>query len=131
MERILLDTQAWLWMAAEPERLSDEARALVEDPERELLLSAASAWEIAIKHAIGQLRLPGEPEDVIPDWMVRSAVTALPVHHSHALGVASLPLHHSDPFDRMLVAQALLEDVPVLTADPAFDDYDVEVVPAE
>ena len=130
MERILLDTRAWLWMAAEPERLSDRARELVEDPGRELLLSAASSWEITLKHATGKFDLPGPPEDVVPDWMVRSAVTALPVDHGHALRVASLPLHHSDPFDRLLVAQALMEEVPVLTADPAFDDYYVEVVPA-
>ena len=131
MRPILLDTRVWLWMAGSPERLGNRARELVEDPERELLLSAASSWEIAIKHAIGKLDLPGDPEELVPDWIVRSAVTPLPIHHTHALRVAALPLHHSDPFDRLLVAQALLEEVPVLTADPAFGDYDVEVVAAE
>lgn len=126
--RILLDTQCWLWMVGEPERLSDDARALVEDPELELLLSAASAWEIAIKHTVGKLDLPGDPGDVVPDWMVRTAVTPLPVHHSHALHVAVLPPHHSDPFDRLLVAQAQLEDVPILTADSPLGDYDVKTV---
>lgn len=126
--RILLDTQCWLWMVGEPERLSDDARLVVEDPDTELLLSAASAWEIAIKHTIGKLGLPGDPGDVVPDWMVRTAVTPLPVHHSHALHVAELPLHHSDPFDRLLVAQAQLEDVSILTADSALGDYDVEIV---
>lgn len=130
MRRVLLDTRVWLWMVADPQRLSEEARALVEDPRRELLLSSASAWEIAIKHAIGKLDLPGEAAELVPEWMVRSAVTALSVHHSHALRAGSLPLHHSDPFDRMLVAQALLEEVPVLTADAAFRDYDVDVIAA-
>lgn len=128
--RLLLDTQSWLWMVGRPDRLSAEARTLLEDPSNELLLSAACSWEIAIKHAIGKLELPGEPADVIPDWMLRSAVTALPVQHSHALHVASLPLHHADPFDRLLIAQARLEGVPILAADGTFEEYDVEVIRA-
>jgi PIN domain nuclease of toxin-antitoxin system len=128
--RALLDTQCWLWLVGDPARLSSRARRLLQDPANELLFSAASAWEIAIKHAIGKLELPDDPAEVIPEWMVRSAVTPLPVLHSHALHVASLPLYHADPFDRLLIAQAQLEDVPVLTADAAFRDYEVEVIAA-
>jgi PIN domain nuclease of toxin-antitoxin system len=117
-------------MVGKPDRLSDRSRRLLRDPGHEILLSAASAWEIAIKCAIGKLDLPGEPATVVPEWMVRTGVVPLPVQHSHALRVASLPAHHSDPFDRLLVAQAQLEDVPILTADRSFRKYDVKVIGA-
>lgn len=117
-------------MVGDPERLSTRARDLLRDTSNDLLLSAATAWEIAIKFAIGRLELPGEPAKVVPGWIVRSGVTPLPILHSHALGVASLPPHHADPFDRLLVVQARLEGVPILTADRMFEAYDVEVLPA-
>jgi PIN domain nuclease of toxin-antitoxin system len=128
--RILLDTHCWLWMVGRPDRLSPSSRSLVEDAENELLLSAASSWEIAIKHGIGKLRLPGDPVTLVPEWMARSGVVALPVHHAHALAVAHLPRHHGDPFDRLLVAQAQLEDLPLLTADNVFQTYDLRVIRA-
>ncbi len=128
--RLLLDTQVWLWMLAAPERLSRKSRAVVAAAENELLLSAASAWEIAIKHGLGKLTLPEPPEEYIPGLMLRTGVTPLPVHHRHALRVASLPPHHRDPFDRLLVAQAQLEDLPIMTADRTFRSYDIEVVAA-
>jgi PIN domain nuclease of toxin-antitoxin system len=125
-----LDTQVWLWMLAAPERLSEPSRALVVATDNELLLSAASAWEIAIKYALGKLRLPEAPGDLIPRLMARTGITPLPVHHRHALRVATLPPAHRDPFDRLLVAQAQIEEVPILTADPSFALYDVEVLRA-
>jgi len=128
--RVLLDTQAWLWMLAAPERFSRRSRALVASPKHELLLSAASAWEIAIKCAAGKLRLPGEPEMVVPTLMAQSQVTPLPVLHRHALRVAALPPHHRDPFDRLLVAQAQVEDLPILTADRMLRLYDVKTLQA-
>jgi len=128
--RVLVDTQVWLWMLAAPERLRPEVRALVEDGATEVLLSAASAWEIAIKVGLGKLTLPGPPEDTVPALMVRSAVTPLAVTHRHALHVAALPPHHRDPFDRMLVAQAQVEHVPLLSADPQLQAYDVRLIPA-
>jgi PIN domain nuclease of toxin-antitoxin system len=128
--RILVDTHCWLWMVGAPDRLSRRARELLSSADNELLLSAASAWEIAIKYANGRLDLPGEPAEVVPDWMRRTGVTALPVLHSHAVRVASLPPHHTDPFDRLLVAQAQLERLPILTADRAVGDYAVEILGA-
>ena len=128
--RVLLDTQVWLWMLGAPERLSRKARALVVSQENELLLSAASAWEIAIKHAVGKLQLPESPEEYIPPLMIQTAITPLAVNHRHALRVASLPAHHRDPFDRILIAQAQIEELPILTADRAFRRYDIEVLPA-
>jgi PIN domain nuclease of toxin-antitoxin system len=100
---------------------------LLQHPESELVLSAASSWEIAIKHAIGRLKLPIPPEEYVPSRMERSGVVALPIEHSHALHVASLPLHHRDPFDRLLIAQAQLEKLPILTADRQLEPYEVEI----
>jgi PIN domain nuclease of toxin-antitoxin system len=128
--RALLDTQVWLWMLAAPERLSDSTRALVVAADNELLFSAASAWEIAIKHALGKLRLPEAPEAYVLRLMTRTGVTPLPVYHRHALHVATLPPRHRDPFDRLLVAQAQLENLPILTADRSFELYDVETIRA-
>ena len=126
--KVLLDTQVWLWMLAAPERLSKRSRALVISAENELVLSAASAWEIAIKYGLGKLQLPEPPSEYIPRLMARTGITPLPVHHRHALYVASLPRHHRDPFDRLLIAQAQLEELPILTADRTFRRYDVEVL---
>ena len=128
--RILLDTQCWLWMAASPAKLSREARALVESTEHELLLSAASAWEIAIKYAIGKLEMPEPPARYVPKRMEILRTVALPIEHDHALRVATLAAHHRDPFDRVLVAQAQIENVPILTSDPIFESYDVTVIRA-
>ena len=128
--RLLLDTQVWLWMVATPERLAPSARALVTAAGNELLFSAASAWEIAIKHALGKLTTPEPPDVFVPRLMAQLGITPLPVLHRHALHVATLPPQHRDPFDRLLVAQAQLEDLPILTTDPGFALYDVNVLPA-
>ena len=128
--RLLLDTQVWLWMVATPERLAPSARALVTAADNELLFSAASAWEIAIKHALGKLTTPEPPDVFVPRLMAQLGITPLPVLHRHALHVATLPPRHRDPFDRLLVAQAQIEDLPVLTADRSFGLYEVDVLPA-
>jgi PIN domain nuclease of toxin-antitoxin system len=128
--RVLLDTQVWLWMLAAPDRLSKSSRALVVSTDTELLLSAASAWEIAIKYAIGKLTLPEAPSDLIPRLMTRTGITPLAVHHRHALHVATLPPRHRDPFDRLLIAQAQIEKLPILTADRSFTLYDIETLRA-
>jgi PIN domain nuclease of toxin-antitoxin system len=125
--RVLLDTQCWLWLQVSPERLSPAALKVAESSDNELLFSAASSWEIAIKNALGRLPLPAPPADYVPERMRSSGVVALPISHAHALQVASLPHHHRDPFDRLLIAQAQVERVPILTADPVFDRYEVTV----
>jgi PIN domain nuclease of toxin-antitoxin system len=126
--RLLLDTHVWLWTLVSPERIRGPARGLVADPANELLLSAASAWEIAIKHGLGKLPLPEPPEAFVPPRLVRDSVTPLPVEIHHALHVATLPEHHDDPFDRLLVAQAILEKLTIVTADRRLESYDVECV---
>jgi len=128
--RVLLDTHVWLWMQAEPDKLGERAFELLDDEANELVLSAASAWEIAIKHAAGKLALPSPPATYVPDRIASSGVTPLPVSHVHALGVASLPPRHRDPFDRILVSQATVERLPLLTADRVFAQYRVDVIAA-
>lgn len=125
--KLLLDTQCWLWMQAAPERFSQTSRALLDDPDNVLLLSPVSAWEIATKHALGRLTLPAPPADYVPSRMKSSGVDALPLQHSHALQVAALPWHHRDPFDRLLIAQAQVEDIAILSADRNLAPYDVQV----
>jgi len=117
-------------MQATPERLGDTARRLVEDGSNPALLSAASSWEIAIKFALGKLALPESPATYVPDRMRSGGVTGLVVEHTHALRVAELERHHRDPFDRLLVAQAQIEGLVLMTADPVFDRYDVQTVTA-
>lgn len=125
--RLLLDTQVWLWLQHAPERLGP-ALPLAEDPANRLLFSAASSWEIAIKWRLGKLALPEPPETYVPDRVATSGVVPLAVEHSHALAVASLPAHHADPFDRLLVVQAVAENASLLTADRALAPYEVEIV---
>ena len=128
--RVLLDTHVWLWMQAEPEKLGSQARALIEDSANELLLSAASVWEIAIKIGVGKLRLPEPLSTYVPSRMQSSGVSALAVAHAHAAAVADLARHHRDPFDRLLIAQAITEGVPILSSDAQFDAYESERIDA-
>lgn len=125
--RVLVDTQAWLWMLSDPERLSRRARRLIARSDTEIFLSAASAWEIAIKWGLGKLKLPADPAEYVVSRIEQSGVIPLPVKHTHALQVARLPAHHRDPFDRLLIAQATIEDLPVLTADRQLEPYDVRI----
>jgi PIN domain nuclease of toxin-antitoxin system len=125
--RVLLDTHSWLWMVGESGRLADSSRGLLRDPSNDLFLSAASAWEIAIKYAAGRLRLPQPPAVLITQWMAEVRMGSLPILHAHALRAGELPLHHRDPFDRLLIAQAQIEGLTVLTADREFAKYDVPV----
>jgi PIN domain nuclease of toxin-antitoxin system len=123
----LLDTHVWLWLQTAPERVGETLRNRFEDGSNELLLSAASSWEISIKYGLGKLRLPLPPEAYVPDRMRRSGTGSLAVEHLHALRVAELPMLHRDPFDRLLVVQAQLLDLVLVTADPQIAKYDVSV----
>ena len=126
--KYLLDTAVWLWSVGPVERLSREGRELLVDSSREIYFSAASAWEISIKASLGKLRFPDNPEAYIPRRLAEQAIQPLPVFQHHALRVYSLPWHHQDPFDRLLIAQAQAEDMTILTADRAFQKYDVDVL---
>lgn len=126
--KILLDTHAFLWWITDDPRLSLRAREIIADGANVLFLSAASGWEIAIKAKLGRLRLPDEPERFILKQLESNAIEVLPVQMSHALHVYALPDHHRDPFDRLLIAQAQLEKLPILTADPQISRYEVETI---
>jgi PIN domain nuclease of toxin-antitoxin system len=125
---VLLDTSALLWWVSDAGRLSDRARWAIEDPGNTVLFSVASAWEIAIKAERGRLSLPVPAERYLPDLISRFDFEVLDVRLAHALRAGALPVHHRDPFDRLLVAQAQIEDLPVVTADPAIGRYDVDVI---
>jgi PIN domain nuclease of toxin-antitoxin system len=126
--KYLLDTHTFLWWITDDDSLSNRAREIIRDGRNELFLSAASGWEIAIKAGIGRLDLQGEPEKLIPEQMLLNEIQGLPVQMSHALHVHALPEHHRDPFDRMLVAQCQLEEMPIITSDPQIAEYEIEVV---
>jgi PIN domain nuclease of toxin-antitoxin system len=128
MMKILIDTSCWLWSLTEPEHLNKRAEDLISDPGQALFLSSASSWEIAIKASLGKLQLPEPPEKYIPRRMAAFGILGLPVEHSHALRVFALPPHHRDPFDRILIAQAQIEGMTILTADRSFAKYDVKTI---
>lgn len=129
--RLLLDTHVWLWWISAPDRLGARARDLIAARENQILLSAVSALEISIKSTLGKLALNEPPEQFVPRWAERTRVDELPVDFRHALRAGALPPHHRDPFDRLLIAQAQIESVPILTADRQLSAYAVEVLPAE
>jgi len=126
--RILIDTQCWLWWFLSPNRLGRGAREVIAAARDPLYLSAASSWEIAIKVGLRKLRLPEPPGRYVPARLAEQGMNSLPVEHSHALRVAALPAHHADPFDRLLVAQAQIERMTLMTADPGIPPYDVETL---
>ena len=126
--KLLLDTECWLWWLLAPDRLNSRALDVFESRRDPLWLSAASSWEIAIKVALGRLELPAPPEAYVPQRLAADGISGMAVEHVHALRAGALPRHHQDPFDRLLIAQAQLERMSVLTADSAFLSYDVDVV---
>ncbi len=126
--KILLDTHAFLWWITDDAQLSDTAREIMRDGINTLFLSAASTWEIAVKARLGRLKIPDQPERFISDQMFQNTIQSLPIQISHTLQVYHLPPHHQDPFDRLLIAQAKLEKLTLLSADRRMRKYDVEVV---
>ena len=125
---ILLDTHTFLWWITDDRQLSASARDFIRDKKNDLLLSSASAWEIAIKTSLGKLPLPESPEVFIPRHMRINQFRPLPISVDHALAVSALPHHHRDPFDRLLVAQAQMENIPLLSADPILRSYAVQLL---
>ena len=123
---LLLDTHAFLWAVMDDDRLSERARDLIADPDNDLCLSAASAYEIAVKAARGHLLLPEDPDSYIRTRVATMGLRPLPVTVEHAAAAAMLPPIHADPWDRLLVAQARLEALPILTADRLIKRYEVE-----
>ena len=123
--RFLLDTHAFLWAVLDDPNLSDKARGLMLNADNELLVSPATYWEIAIKISVGKYTLNDDFEGFVERQTVYSEFTLLPISVKHAAIVATLPFHHRDPFDRLLVAQAISEGIPIISTDRALDAYSV------
>ena len=126
--RALLDTHTFLWWLLDVPRLSDACRQILGDGTNEILLSVVSGYELAYKAHVGRLTLPEVPDAYVRSRLAACGFGTLSVELNHALRAASLPVIHRDPFDRLLVAQSQLEGLPIMTADPAIAQYDVDVI---
>ena len=126
--KFLLDTCAFLWFQEDSPQLSPVVRALILDSANEVYLSAVSVWEIARKYAQGGISLPSHPSTLIPAVRENSGIASLPLTEADALASEKLQMFHKDPFDRMLIAQALMGGLVILTSDSAFEPYPVRVI---
>jgi PIN domain nuclease of toxin-antitoxin system len=126
--KFLLDTNVFLWGLSEEHKLNPRAQEILKSSSSELYFSAAGSWEIAIKFALGSLPLPKAPSEYIPYAQRLWGIQTLNITQEHALRAGELPVHHRDPFDRMLIAQALSEQMTLLTADRIFQKYKVDSI---
>lgn len=126
--RLLLDTCTFLWLIGGSDRLSPEARAAFREPSNDVFLSAASVWEIVVKHRLGRLPLPAPPDLFVPTQRAAHGIDPLPIHEDAALHLNRLPDLHRDPYDRMLVAQALVGGLTLVTPDEAIRRYAVHTL---
>jgi PIN domain nuclease of toxin-antitoxin system len=126
--RYLLDSHTFLWFISADPRLSERAQDAISEIQNEVMLSIASLWEIAIKTSLGKLTL-GQPfRDLISRQLLGNEIALLPIDPSHLTILTDLPFHHRDPFDRLIIAQAMAEGIPVLSGDPEFRKYPVQTV---
>ena len=126
--KVLLDTHTFIWWDSDPARLGPRALAVCQDRTHTVLLSVASVWEMQIKFQLGKLGLNLPLADVIASQQQTNHIEVLPVSLAHVLALESLPLHHKDPFDRLLIAQANVEQAVLVTGDPLFPKYAVNVL---
>lgn len=126
--KLLLDTCTFLWIAGGGRELPPRVATLYQSPDNEVYLSAASVWEIAVKHANGRLPLPAPPQSLVPQERERCGVAQLSIDEETALHVGRLPALHRDPFDRLLVAQAIVHGLTILTPDPLVAQYPARVI---
>jgi PIN domain nuclease of toxin-antitoxin system len=126
MMKLLLDTHALIWLANNPENLSSLAVELIQDRSNDLLLSVVSVWEMAIKLQLGKLQLNRSLSSLIITQQQVNDLQILTVQLVHVLAVESLPVYHKDPFDRLLIAQAITENLPILSVDEVFDHYPIQ-----
>src|SRR5579859_258393 len=122
---VLLDTSAFIWMSIDPARLSSRAASVIADPSNIRLLSSASVFEMAVKIGLGKLTLHAPLQHVVQEGLAKGVIDELPVTISHSLMIERLPFHHRDPFDRLLVAQATVAGIPIVTNDPLIAKYGV------
>ena len=122
---LLLDTHTVLWFVEDAPDLSPRAQAAIEDTDNTVLCSVASVWEMAIKLGLGKLAMSRPLYPEFADLLEEHGIQQLAISNRHASEVAGLPLHHRDPFDRLLIAQAIVENLPIVSADQAFDPYPI------
>ncbi len=125
--KFLLDTSVFLLALADPNKLNREARELLSNERDGLFLSAVSSYEISVKFKLGKLQSIEIPAQRIPAWMQKWGIHPLDITHRHALAASELPMHHQDPFDRILIGQAMIEQMKLLTADQMFKKYSVDI----
>jgi PIN domain nuclease of toxin-antitoxin system len=121
--RFLLDTHAFLWFVLNDSQLSQKALQFIVEPAHDILISPASYWELAIKVSLGKYQIPGSFQVWMEQQIVANAFQILPITVAHAAMVATLPFHHRDPFDRLLIAQSLTEQIAIISVDRVFDSY--------
>src|SRR5262249_40034133 len=121
----LLDTHAFLWFLADAPELRAQARSHIEDDANEIVLSVASLWEMAIKISVERLSISGPFDQFITEQLANNSIGLLQIILAHTAAVATLPFHHRDPSDRLLIAQSLVESLPIIRKDPIFDAYGV------
>jgi PIN domain nuclease of toxin-antitoxin system len=126
--KYLLDTMVWLWSVGPTDRIGEKGLEILSAVDEEIYLSAASVWEIAIKTRNGKIDLPDLPGRYVPKRTSEQGIRSLPITQTHALKVYDLPRHHGDPFDRMIIAQAQIEELTVLTSDREFEKYPIDIV---
>ena len=126
--KFLLDTHTFLWSVLNQPELSSIAHDLIIDPNHDILLSPATYWEIAIKISIGKYQLPGPYEAWMNQQLLTNTFGILPITIANTAIIINLPFHHKDPFDRLLIAQAIVENIPIISADGIFDSYPVDQI---
>lgn len=126
--KLLLDTHTFIWWANEPEKLSEKALAACQDNSNTLILSVVSAWEMQIKMQLGKLRTSRSIEELIKTQQQANSLQVMPIELAHVLNLSNLPAQHKDPFDRLLIAQAIVEGATLVGVDPVFSSYGVQVL---
>lgn len=126
--RVLLDTHVFLWAIADDPRLSDPAQRLFTNSRTELMLSVVSVWEILVKVQLGKLAIPSLAKPFLDQEITKNDITILPLMLAHTFALEKLPMHHRDPFDRLLVAQSLHEDIPLVSGDQQVKAYPIKII---
>lgn len=126
--KILIDTHAFLWLITDNDKLSKKSKLIFTEPKNELFFSMASFWEICIKVSIGKLKLSKNWDKIIKDELISNSVKLLPISVDHCYQITQLPFHHRDPFDRIIISQAIIEKMHIMTVDNHFSQYEINVV---
>lgn len=126
--KVLIDTQIFVWLDSEPEKLSLQSKSILEEQENQIYLSVVSIWELQIKSQLGKLTLERSLKSILESQQETNGLEILSLEIMHIFGLENLPYHHKDPFDRLLISQAKTENLSLLSADHIFSKYEVELI---